>query len=209
MPSGRSEREGSVSDGHVTNGHLEAGDLAAYLDGGASAEERAGTEAHLSICSVCCGELIAVQRLRRRPMYRRPVWLAGTAVAAAAVVALLVGQPWSLVQVSSADRAAAVERSSSADRPFVEAVTPAEGAAVPAGELVLVWRPAGSGSPLYAVSVATVDGDSVWGASTRDTVQVLPAGILEPDRTYLWYVDALLTDGRPASTGIRHFRTGR
>ncbi len=200
--------DGRGANGHEAEGHLEPGDLAAYLDGGLSDEERAELEAHLSICSACCGELIAVRRLGRQPIHRRPVWLAATAAAAAAVVALLIGQPWALVQ-APADRMAPVQRTSSADRPFVEVVTPSEGAVVPADELELVWKPAGSSSPLYAVSVTTMDGDSVWAASTRDTVQVLPAGILEPDRTYLWYVDALLTDGRPASSGVHHFRSGR
>ena len=192
----------------MTDRHPEPADLAAYLDGGLRGGERAELEEHLSICSACCSELIAVQRLRRQPVYRRPAWVAGTVAAAAAVVALLVGQPWAVLQERSADGPGSIQRSSSAERPSVEVVAPAAGAVVSPGALVLVWRPGGSGSPLYEVSVTTMEGDSVWTASTRDTLQLLPADILEPDRTYLWYVDALLMDGRPVSTGVHHFRTG-
>ena len=193
----------------MTEDHPGPAELAAYLDGGLSGAERVELEEHLSVCSACCHELIEVQRLRRQPVHRRPAWLAGTAAAAAVVVALLVGQPWAVLQEPGAGESASIERSSTVERPSVEAVTPTEGAVVSRAAIALVWRPAGSGSPLYEVSVTTVAGDSVWATSTRDTVQVLPADLLEPDQTYLWYVDALLRDGRPATTGVRHFRTGR
>jgi hypothetical protein len=134
------------------------------------------------------------------------VWLAGTAAAAAAVVALLVGQPWSVIDAPPRD-ASSVRVGSPGGTLTVEAVTPMDGAIVRSGELLLVWRATGGESPLYQLMVTTVEGDSVWAASTRDTVVPFPARLLEPNRTYLWYIDALLPDGRPASTGVLHFRT--
>lgn len=189
------------------SGHIRPHDLAAYLDGGASEGERALVEAHLSACSACCEELIEVRRLRAESPHRRRVgwYLAGAASAAAVLAILLVGQPWK--EPTPGAVLPSTQRAPSAAAPGVKTLSPGDGEGVGAEGLVFSWRPAGAGPVLYNLVLTTEEGDSIWAATTRDTIVAPPEGdVLEPGRTYLWYVDALLSDGRPASSGVRHFR---
>lgn len=194
----------------AATGHASPLEVAAYLDGGASAEERDRLEVHLSECSECCEELVAVAKLRSKSGRPGRFWLAGGAIAAAAAaVVLLVGSPGTRMELGEADTPVPVQRTTPAAATGIEALTPPEGGAVWAERLLFAWRSAGSGSPLYRLAVVTEQGDSVWAVTTRDTSIAPSEARLDPGRTYLWYVDALLPGGRVRTSGIRHFRVER
>jgi len=58
--------------------------------------------------------------------------------------------------------------------------------------------------------VTDVSGRVVWVKETSDTALALPADVsLGGGREYLWYVDALGSDGQSVTTGIRRFQTSR
>jgi hypothetical protein len=86
----------------------------------------------------------------------------------------------------------------------VEALLP--GVEATADSLRFVWRPVASDG-LYLFVLTDTAGQTVWEGRTPDTTLVLPASVaLQPGGRYLWLVDALLRDGRMASTGPREFR---
>jgi hypothetical protein len=191
----------------VESSHLRAEEVAAYIDDGASNEERAVVEAHLAECSACCDEVIAVARLcAKAESRRRNFWVLGGSVAAAAVLALfLIGQPWKDSVLSEGEPPSIQRGTGTAS--VVLVLSPLDGSSLTTAELIFSWRPTDGELALYRLVLTTENGDSVWAATTRDTTLVPPAGtVLEQGTTYLWYVDALLPDGRPTSTGVHYFR---
>jgi anti-sigma factor RsiW len=177
--------------------HLDPGEIAGYVEGSLGPDERARIETHLADCEECTGEIAALVRLRPRAAV--PVRWLTLAAAAAAVAVLVVGQP-------QHDRPAAgtgplVRGDSTAV--VVTAVTPTDGAEVtrPVG---LVWH-AVPDAFAYRVSVTRSNGDSVWSATVHDTTVAAPDSALAAG-AYFWYVDALLSDGRPVAGKAREFR---
>jgi anti-sigma factor RsiW len=187
--------------------HLDADVVAAYLDGGLPENERESLEAHLYECEGCCEELAVLDdTLRTTPkahsLRRR---LAPLAAAAAILAAVLVARPWLESPEIPAGVPDVIERAPDVESPRFEALSPDPGAVVEPGSAILEWRSAGDGAR-YQITVTTLEGDSVWVATTPDTIAVLPAGGLEHEHEYLWYIDAILRDGRTAGTGVSHFR---
>jgi hypothetical protein len=130
---------------------------------------------------------------------------AAGAAAAAIVAALLVARPWEDV-VSPLIEPVPVERAAPTVSAF-PVLTPEDGASLSEGDITFSWRSVNEEMAFYQLVVTTEGGDSVWTATTRDTVQILPREAnLQPGRTYVWYVDVLRSDGRSLSTGIHHFR---
>lgn len=188
--------------------HLDADLVAAYLDGGLPDSERESLEAHLYECDECCEEVAVldgtVRTTPRSPFLRR--YLAPVAAAAAILAAVLVARPWLESPGTPGVVPEVLERAPDMESTRIEALSPDPGAVVELGSAMLGWRSGGDGAR-YQITVTTVEGDSIWVATTADTMAALPAGTLEPDGEYLWYVDAILPDGRTASTGVSHFRT--
>ena len=189
--------------------HLNPDLVAAYLEGCLPDGERESVEAHLSECDECCDELRAIDDTLRS------TWSAGSlrrfavpAVAAAAVlVAVLVARPWSeRLPMSGAEPGVAERTGPDIVSTRIESLSPVQGTVVDPGDIRLRWRSAGEGAR-YQINVTTTQGDSVWVSMVTDTSARVPSGVVGPNQEYLWYVDALLPNGRTASTGISHFRT--
>lgn len=185
-----------------TTFHLENGLVAAYLDGRLGPEERAKVEGHLADCPTCRREIVAVARLRRSAT-RRPRWMiAVPAVAAAAVVLFL---SWPGAREESVGRGPVVRGGGEEGVAAVAALAPAAGAVVPREALTFTWRPAGPETH-YRLTVTDDQGNVVWTAATDDTT-LTARPLLVAARVYYWYVDALLPDGRSATSGAQELRT--
>jgi len=182
--------------------HLTAGDLAGYLDRVLPPPERQRVESHLAECDECRAELVQVARVVRGRRQRR--WMIALPAAAAAGVALLL-----LVRPVATPPGEPVTRGGG-DEPgatVVAVAAPVEDAVVPRGGTTFVWRPLREEAS-YRVTVTDATGGVVWTGSTSDTALALPPTVsLAGGRSYFWYVDALLPDGRSATSGVRSFRT--
>lgn len=186
--------------------HPSAGEMAAYIDGVGTEEERRRLDLHLSACARCREELVVVREAMRSKGSRLR-WVAG-AVATAAAIALLLMTPAMLQDGSdpvlrgpdTADPAADVAGA-------IEVVAPREDGGDAATEPRFVWRSSGPGAQ-YRVTVTTTAGDAVATVTTSDTVITsLPDAELAPDTEYYWWVEALRADRTTAESGLQRFRT--
>ena len=187
--------------GHSSNGdpmHLSPESLSGFLDDDLSADERTGVEIHLASCAECRAELADVRSLL---LPRKRSWLPFLVPAAAAAAVLLVLLLPRDAQVPSGTRAGPP-----AEMPLA-VVSPAPGAEVAQGPVTFTWRSAGAGAS-YALTLQESDGRVAWTSLVTDTVAVLPDSLaLAPGRTWFWFVDVMLPDGRALSTGVRRFTT--
>jgi len=201
-----------IMDEHIDEiEHLSAGDVAAYLDGTLEEAERDRVEAHAAECKACRRELTEVARqirgMRRVP--RGLVW--APIAAAAAIIAVLVAQPFGTVtQPERTSRFRGPE--STAGRQGGVAIgilaPPSDGTVNPAA-VTFVWHAGGAGAS-YHLTVTNDVGGVVWTLTTTDTVAALPDTVtLARDSRYHWYVDGLFEDGRRASSGVHSFTTAR
>ena len=82
---------------------------------------------------------------------------------------------------------------------------PVNDAVVPGDSVVFTWRGTGSGTE-YTFTVTGTTGRIVLERSTVDTTLVVPVvPALTRGSTYFWYVDAVLINGEPATTGTHRF----
>ena len=191
-----------------TGPHLGSEEVAAYLDNTLSDEECARVKAHLADCDVCREEAVSVSKLLDHAPRSRRRLIAFSAVAAAAALAFLLVRP-SLdsnlpgrVAVRGRDTALASE-----GVVRVRAIAPTGLQTSGAGTL-FVWHPLPGAT--YLLTLTDDRGGKVWSGSTNDTTIALPAATaLLPDRSYHWYVDALLSDGSSATTGVTTFQIRR
>jgi len=187
--------------------HLSPELIAAYLERTLSPERRDEIEGHLVWCDDC--RLVAVEAaefVSRRRKRRYAFAGTATAAAAAAAVALFVIGP--LSQSGSQEPILRSTDASGTDVPAIPVVSPLEGDTPAAEGLSFVWRSMGS-DIYYRFSLSTADGSELWGDTVTDTLVVMPADVeLAPGETYVWFVDALLPDGRAASTGLHRVTIG-
>lgn len=174
-------------------------ELAAYLDRGLSPADRTRVESHLATCAECREQVAASKILVERAKRPRRLTVGISALAAAAAAAFLLVNPRSVQRqqpVSGLTRA--------------ETSTTALTAYGPSGEtsrshLHFVWGSAPSGAA-YRLTVSNEGGSPLWSISVADTSVALPDTIrLVAGRHYYWVVDALTSDGRTVSTGLREF----
>jgi anti-sigma factor RsiW len=186
--------------------HLPTETVSAYLDRALSESEAAAVEEHLAHCAACRTDLAEVGALLRKRRRRRRLVAVVPAIAAAAAAVLLV------VRIPGGGPVPEQLRS---DQPPGEATTigilaPAADAVVSPDSVVFRWQAAGgdTGAALYRVTVTDERGDIVWTAETRETRIAAPSTVrLARDRSYLWYVDALLPGARSARSDLHDFRT--
>ena len=185
--------------------HPSAGEMAAYIDGEVTDEERREIDAHLSACAHCRDELVVVREAMRSKGSRLR-WAAG-AVATAAAITLLLMTPAMLENGSEPVLRGPAADSAAGTAPAIEVVAPLEEGIDASSEPRFVWRSTGSGAH-YRLTVTTRAGDPIATVTTSDTVvKSLPDAELAPDTEYYWWVEALRADRATAESGLQRFRT--
>ena len=187
--------------------HPSAGEMAAYIDGVSTDEERREIEAHLSACADCRDELVVVREAMQSKGSRLR-WVAGVVATAAAIALLLMTptmieeSPQPVFRGSDATDSAAADVAGT-----IEVVAPLEDGGEAADEPRFVWRSSGPDAQ-YRLTVTTTAGDAVATVTTSDTVVAsLPDAELAPDTEYYWWVEALRADRATAESGLQRFRT--
>jgi hypothetical protein len=178
--------------------HLEPGDVAAYVDGALSPEDRARIEAHLVGCDACRDELRAVVQLVAASTARRKMWyLPIGIVAAAAAVTLLVVHPVRDHTAAPAYREPVVTTTVA---PVV--VVPRGTGAMPRS---LVWTSVPH-ADRYRLTLFDDTGRAIWDTQATDTSVSLPARIvLQPGGSYFWKVEAQTGWNRWVSSALIRF----
>jgi len=179
--------------------HLSAEALAGHLDDDLPIDERRLVELHLASCAVCRDELAETRRLQR-VRHRRQWTPVLISTAAAAAVLLAVALPRRATTTSDIRSGPDLEQQ-------LGIVSPASSAEIAPGRVTFVWRSAGPGAS-YTLTLQEADGRVVWTSPLADTVAALPDSLaLAPGRTWFWFVDVLLPNGRSLSTGVQRLRT--
>ena len=189
--------------------HLSAEIVAAYVDATLVDEERTRVEAHLAECSECRREVIEVSGAIHTRGRFRPWQVIAPVAAAAAVIAVVFLGPKILQSPPSPGPVLRGSDSISSQqaRTGIEVISPAEGSSLSHADVQFVWRPPALDAS-YRFTVTAEDGEVIWSVATPDTAVAIPSSAaFQPGRTYFWYVDALLPDGRSTSTGVRQFST--
>lgn len=190
------------------NEHLTSAEIAEYVDRALPVEEQARVEDHLVECEVCREELVAANRLVRTLPVRRNRRLIGiSAATAAAIAAILLLQSAEDITGPRGPLRGGEPQAESGDIADVAAVAPMDRDVVTADSVVFVWRSVESDA-LYEFTLTDGSGDILWTTSTGDTSLMLgPEAGLRREQQYFWYVDALMSGGRPATSGVHLFRT--
>jgi len=188
--------------------HPDTEAVAAYLSDGLPPAARANLEAHFARCRACRNEVTAARELLdRRRAWKH--WKLTVPLAAAAVAVLVLAGSLRDRGLREAGRLREGRTLTPDLAPAITPVAPADGESVARDRPAFVWRRQAN-DPLYRFTVTDVSGRVVWVGETSDTTLSLPADVsLRGGREYLWYVDALGSDGQSATTGIRRFRTSR
>ena len=181
--------------------HLTDNELTAYLERSHSAEERDAIESHLADCDACQAEVLALTRLFRKRRVRKRWYLGGPLAAAAAAAAILLFSP----RMERTDQPVLRDSNDGSSSAALIAVSPTDGDSLAGNTATFTWRKKET-VVRYRFTVMASDGAEVWSADVADTILVLPDSVtLLPEASYFWYVDALLPDGRTATTGVRRF----
>jgi len=183
-----------------TMNHLSAEDAAGFLDGRLPREVRARIEAHLAACRECRDDLGASARLLPASGTNWPIARIVTGLAAAALITVAIRS--ATLPEGAPDR----ERAGPTPDALPLTQSPADGAVIPAGHVVLTWSAALAQSS-YRVTVTDSLGSTVWSVESRDTTVPIPNTVrLVAGDAYYWYVEALLPDGRRRSSGVQRIR---
>jgi hypothetical protein len=180
--------------------HLTDIEIAAYVDRNLPTADLDRVEDHLAGCAECRGHVLETKQLLRRVRKPRRV-IAGASVAAAAAI-LLVFLTWPGNGPEQLTAPAATLRDGGSESRLL--------AYGPSGEtaragLQFVWGSAPNAAS-YRITLSRSDGNTLWSASSSDTVAVPPAGVgLHSGEHYFWIVDAIIKDGSTRSTGMREF----
>lgn len=192
-----------------TGPHLASEEVAAYLDNTLSDADCVRVKAHLADCEVCRAEIVSVSKLLDRAPRSRRRLIAFSAVAAAAALAFLLVRP--SLDSNLPGRVAVRGR----DTPLASEGVSAIRAIAPIGRQgsgarpVFVWHPSVPGAT-YRLTLTDDRGGKVLVESTNDTTLTVPERTtLPPNRSYNWYVDAILPDGSTATTGVTSFQVVR
>jgi hypothetical protein len=187
--------------------HFSAEQLAAFLDGRLTTDERRRALAHFAACGACRREMAATRQLLGASRPRRRLPTVGFMAAIAAVLAAIIVSrtPPPDGDVMSPVRAG--ERAIQPDRaPRLVVVSPGERAMVDSA-IVFRWRSAGTDAT-YRLVLLDGAGAVAWEKTTADTTATLPREIaLTRGAQYFWLVDAQLADGGSANGGTHRFIT--
>lgn len=199
--------------------HPSEGELAAYLDGELTDDERSRLDVHLEQCDACRQAITDTVQVLDAPgdaVHRPSVvagggrtrnrirWMTVGVALAASVAAVIVARraPEASTDVEGRTRAATpsiqLERT-----PILGVVAPVDGASRVGQQPTFSWRGADAGR--YSFRLLAEDGVPIWSYETTDTTLTLPPDLeLERGRSYFWRVDALAA-GIVASTRAQRF----
>lgn len=190
--------------------HLSDEQLAAWLDGNLSPDERTGVEAHLVACDDCRAMVVEARAALARPARLR--WtprLALGGIAAAAAVALLVLIPEGTVFSGDAQLTRTTDGNElRTGVPRYSTLAPPNGATLRPDTTVFRWEPLRAGTR-YVVTITTERGEILHREETYADTLRMPAPVaarMEPGASYFWSVDARTPDLRDAEYGTRSFR---
>ena len=182
----------------MTDPHLSSDRISALAAGTLAKDEHRQALAHVEECPVCRADLTFVVGFERRRRRRR------TAALAVGLAAVLAGV--ALLPTGSVAPTPDTFRSNDEGIPIVASHAPGDGAAV-SGRVGFVWQHMGEGAS-YRFHVSGHDGAPILERALQDTVVYLDlAAELAADRTYFWFVDALLADGGAARSNVWSFTT--
>jgi hypothetical protein len=185
--------------------HLTDEQVAGYVDRSLTDSERDKIEHHMAVCADCRLDVRAAAQLVRFNS-RKKLWYRGSwaFAAAGAFVVLVIADPFSAgEQDDSVFRAP--ERPSEVGDHVISVAFPEQSAALARDSLRFIWHTADTDAR-YRFTLTNMLGEELWTVDTEDTTLVIPRDVpLEPAVAYVWYVDALLLDGRSITTGTRRF----
>jgi hypothetical protein len=191
-------------NGQSANDHPSIEDIAAYLSGALTAEGKADLEAHLGNCRDCRREVTSARRLLHSRGSNRGYWIVPGLAAAVLAVVLLTPSEQRHGSETSRVRSTTLDGSSS-----VQVVTPANRQTMSQLPIRFVWHRTADDA-LYHVTLTDAAGTGIWTGETSDTTLVLPSAIsLRSTRDYLWFVDAVPSNGRSITSGAQLFRITR
>jgi hypothetical protein len=181
--------------------HLTPMDVASYIDGAATGDDRRRIDAHLADCVECrndvvdSGRIVRSQASARLSSARLLVPTAIAAAAAAAMVLVLVRPP--LVE----------QRGEHREAPLTTTVLPH--AVAPIGTVdsvpLLQWTSVPNADQ-YHVRLFNADGTVLWAQTTGDTTAAMPTTVaIRPNSTYSWMVEAQTGFGRQAPSELINF----
>jgi len=187
--------------GEIGTRHLTVEDVAAYVDRGLAAAERARVEEHLAACAECRAEVVAVARLSRSFAGRRR-WIVMAPLAAAAAVLVLIVAPWQHLG----------ERGPVLREPAVT-TTVAPTPIAPRGSVTALPALTWSSVPRadrYQVTLFDRDGSVLWETHTADTTVAVPDTVrLVSGAPHYWKVAARTELGRWVASDLTSFTLSR
>src|SRR2546427_305700 len=183
--------------GEIGARHLTVEDVAAYVDRGLAAAERARVEEHLAACAECRAEVVAVARLTRSLIGRRR-WAVMAPLAAAAVLVLWLA-PWQHQRPVLREPAVTttVAPTPIAPRGSVTALPALTWSSVPRADR-------------YQVTLFDRDGLVLWETHTADTTVAVPDTVrLVSGAPHYWKVAARTDLGRWGASHPTSFTLSR
>lgn len=183
--------------------HLNTEDVAGFVDRAVSVERRAEIERHIAECDDCRAEVVSITRMvRDKPRTLRPLLMAGV-LSAAAILVITVAP---LIQGTQDPGSLILRQSGQVEGTGeLEVVSPLSGDVFDDATRRLQWR-AEETDAVYRVTITQEDGESLWSASTSDTILAVADSVaLSAGGHYYWWVDALLRGGSIATSGIHEF----
>lgn len=208
---------------------LENGLIERYVAQQLSDDDREALESHLLTCDQCQLEIRLAAAIRdaiahsragdpreateqqrpslavisATPVPRRTLKrVAAVALAAAAVVVLILARSSSEPQPPEPRFREPTPSAGAA----MHVSSPADGATLLSDSVRLAWQPVAPDAH-YSLTLTDEHGQVVWRHTLRDTLTGLPRDVsLAGGSRYYWFVDALLPDGRSATTGVHEFR---
>ncbi len=186
--------------GEIGARHLTVEEVAAYVDRGLAAAERARVEDHLDACAECRAEVVAVARLSRSLAARRR-WTVMAPLAAAAVLVLLFA-PWR----HQGERGPVLREPAVTTTVAPMPIAPRGGVtALPA----LTWSSVPR-ADRYQVTLFDQSGSVLWETHTADTTVAVPDTVsLVAGVPHYWKVAARTELGRWVASDLTSFTLSR
>ncbi len=186
--------------GEIGARHLTVEEVAAYVDRGLAAAERARVEDHLDACAECRAEVVAVARLSRSLAARRR-WTVMAPLAAAAVLVLLFA-PWR----HQGERGPVLREPAVTTTVAPTPIAPRGGVtALPA----LTWSSVPR-ADRYQVTLFDQSGSVLWETHTADTTVAVPDTVsLVAGVPHYWKVAARTELGRWVASDLTSFTLSR